>query len=101
MIAGYINSGSWGKGLMLFRKMVVKGGLMPDQYTLCPGIMACGYMGSIGLPLGKSLNGFAVKNGWILNVELGTVLVAMYAKCGQLKNAYLIFDMMQDRNVIS
>lgn len=101
MIAGYMNSGSWGKGLMLFHKMVAKERLMPDQYTLCSSLMACSYMGSIGLLLGKSLNGFAFKNGWTLNVELGTVLVDMYAKCGHLKNAYLIFDMMQDRNVIS
>lgn len=101
MIAGYMSCGSWGKGLMLFRRMVVKGRLKPDQYTLGSSIMACSYMDSIGLLLGKSLTGFAVKNGWALNVELGTVLVDMYAKCGDLKNAYLIFDMMQDRNVIS
>ena len=101
MIAGYMSCGRWSKGLMLFRKMVAKGRLMPDQYMLCSSIMACGHMGSIGLLLGKSLNGFAVKNGWILSVELGTVLVDMYAKCGRWKDAYVIFEMMRDRNVIS
>ncbi|KAL1834480.1 hypothetical protein ACET3Z_004131 [Daucus carota] len=77
MIAGYMSCGRWSRGLMLFRKMVAKGRLMPDQYMLCSSIMACGHMGSIGLLLGKSLNGFAVKNGWILSVELGTVLFEM------------------------
>ncbi|KAL7241605.1 hypothetical protein ACSBR1_014243 [Camellia fascicularis] len=64
-------------------------------------MVGCAHMGSIGLLLGKSIHGFIAKNGWVLNVELGTVLVDMYAKCGILKNASWVFDMMQDRNVKS
>ncbi|KAI8000490.1 Pentatricopeptide repeat-containing protein [Camellia lanceoleosa] len=63
-------------------------------------MVGCAHMGSIGLLLGKSIHGFIAKNGWVLNVELGTVLV-MYAKCGILKIASWVFDMMQDRNVKS
>lgn len=73
MIAGYINSGHWDKGLMLFREMLVNEKLMPDKGTLCSILMGCGHMGSTGLLLGKSLHGFATKNGLELNMELGTV----------------------------
>lgn len=74
-------------------------GLKPDQLTLGPIIAGCGRLGTVGLPLGKSMHAFTVKNIWKLNVELGTCLVDMYAKCGLFKNARLIFDMMEHRNV--
>ncbi|KAA8544670.1 hypothetical protein F0562_019483 [Nyssa sinensis] len=101
MVAAYINNGNWNKGFTLFRDMVMIEQLKPDQVTLGSVLAGCAHMGSIGLLVGKSIHGFAVKNGWELNVELGTVVVDMYAKCGFLKNACLVFDMMQDRNVMS
>ncbi|GFS43060.1 pentatricopeptide repeat (PPR) superfamily protein [Actinidia rufa] len=99
MIAGYMNNGRWGNGLMLFREMIVLEELKPDQVTLGSILAGCAHMGSIGLLLGKSIHGFIVKNGWVLNVELGTVLVDMYAKLGFLKNASVVFNRMQERNV--
>ncbi|XP_057471899.1 pentatricopeptide repeat-containing protein At5g66520-like [Actinidia eriantha] len=99
MIAGYMSNGRWGSGLMLFREMIVLEELKPDQVTLGSILAGCAHMGSIGLLLGKSIHGFIVKNGWVLNVELGTVLVDMYAKLGFLKNASVVFNRMQERNV--
>ncbi|KAK9267956.1 hypothetical protein L1049_010393 [Liquidambar formosana] len=58
-------------------------------------------MGSLGLVVGKSIHGYTVKHGWELNGQLGTVLVDMYAKCGFLKNACRVFEMMQEKNVMS
>ncbi|KAI8000493.1 Pentatricopeptide repeat-containing protein [Camellia lanceoleosa] len=101
MIACYVNNGHWGNGLTLFHEMLVVEQLKPDQVTLGSVLVGCAHMGSIGLLLGKSIHGFIAKNGWVLNVELGTVLVDMYAKCGFLKNASQVFDLMQDRNVKS
>ncbi|KAK6911254.1 Pentatricopeptide repeat [Dillenia turbinata] len=101
MIAGYVSNGYWTKGLKLFSDMVVNGEVKPDQVTLGSVLSACAHMGSIGSLLGKSVHGFIVKNEWELDVETGTVLVDMYAKCGVLKNASLVFDMMEDRNVMS
>ncbi|CAK7335945.1 unnamed protein product [Dovyalis caffra] len=59
----------------------------------------CAHMGSLGLLAGKSVHGFVVRNEWELNVDIGSVLVHMYAKCGFLKNAVWVFDLMQERNV--
>ncbi|KAM7524753.1 hypothetical protein LguiA_014655 [Lonicera macranthoides] len=101
MIAVYVNNGCWGKGLTLFQKMMLNEKLKPDQVTLGSVLAGCGQMGSIGLLLGKSIHGFATKNEWELNVELGTILVDMYAKCGFLKNACKVFDVMQEKNVMS
>ncbi|PHU14776.1 hypothetical protein BC332_15981 [Capsicum chinense] len=101
MIAGYMNNGHWKEGVRLFREMVMSEQLMPDQVTIGPILAGCSGMGSTGLVLGKSVHGFAVKNKWELNVELGTCLVDMYAKCGFLNFASLVFDMMKDRNVVT
>ncbi|XP_059654088.1 pentatricopeptide repeat-containing protein At5g66520-like [Cornus florida] len=101
MIAAYINNDHWATGLTHFRQMIAIDQLKPDQVTLGSILTKCAHMGSIGLRLGKSIHGFTVRNNWELNVELGTVLVDMYAKCGLLNNACQVFDMMQDRNVVT
>ncbi|KAL3599296.1 hypothetical protein D5086_007214 [Populus alba] len=71
----------------------------PDQVTVGSVLSGCAHMGSLGLLAGKSVHGFVVKNGWELNVDIGTLLVDMYAKCGFLKNAVWVFVLMQERNV--
>lgn len=103
MVAAYIDNSLWNHGLALFRRMMSAndGFFKPDQLTLGRIIAGCGRLGSVGLPLGKSMHAIAVKNNWELSVVLGTCLIDMYAKCGLFKNACLIFDMMKDRNVVA
>ncbi|XP_071731206.1 pentatricopeptide repeat-containing protein At5g66520-like [Rutidosis leptorrhynchoides] len=101
MIAAYFHNGHRRKGLELFCKMLIDEKLKPDQFTLCAVLGGCGRMGSFGLVLGKSIHGFIIKNEWVVNVELGTALIDMYAKCGFLKVATLVFNMMRDTNVFS
>ncbi|KAL5578017.1 hypothetical protein UlMin_019716 [Ulmus minor] len=101
MIAAYMNSGKYESGLTLFRGMVMEEGSKPDQVTLGSILSGCTHMGSLGLLIGKSVHGFVAKNAWKLNVELGTILVDMYTKCGSLKNACQVFELMPERNVMS
>ncbi|KAI3669101.1 hypothetical protein L6452_40324 [Arctium lappa] len=101
MIAAYFNCGRQRKGLRLLHEMLIYEKLKPDQFTLCAILGVCGRMGTIGSILGKSIHGFITRNEWELNVEIGTALVDMYAKCGFLKAASVVFDMMRDTNVIS
>ncbi|XP_031130291.1 pentatricopeptide repeat-containing protein At5g66520-like [Ipomoea triloba] len=102
IIAGYMNNGLWKEGVTLFREMVISvEELKPDEVMLGLILTGCSHIGSIGLLLGKSVHGFAIKNEWELNANLGTCLVDMYLKCGFLKNACVVFDMMRDRNVVA
>ncbi|KAI3776839.1 hypothetical protein L1987_46629 [Smallanthus sonchifolius] len=104
MIAAYLNTGHQQKGHELFYKMLTDEKLKPDEFTLCTILGGCGHMGTnrtIGFVLGKSIHGFIMRNQWELNVELGTALVDMYAKCGFLKAAIAVFDMIRNPNVIS
>ncbi|KAF6136598.1 hypothetical protein GIB67_016054 [Kingdonia uniflora] len=101
MVAGFMGSGKWEEGLMVFREMMVKEVFRPDEVMLGSVFSGCACMGSLGLLAGKSSHGFVAKNGWELNVELGTVLIDMYAKCGLLKSAVRVFERMSARNVMS
>ncbi|KAF7805001.1 pentatricopeptide repeat-containing protein [Senna tora] len=102
MIAAYTNYASYNEqAISLFRRMVFDGGVKPDEITASSVLSGCAHLGSLGLLAGKSIHGYIVKNGWDLSVELGTTLVNMYAKCGFLKFASQVFELMQERNVMS
>ncbi|KAI4301628.1 hypothetical protein L6164_034888 [Bauhinia variegata] len=101
MIAAYTNTGRHKQGLSVFREMVVDEGIKPDEMAAASVLSGCAQMGPLGLLAGKSIHGFFVKNEWQLNVELGTVLVNMYAKCGFLRNASQVFELMQKRNILT
>lgn len=99
MIAAYMSGGQWECGLALFRDMMINGEIMPDQVTIGSVLSGCAHLEPLGYLAGKSVHGFVVKNEWLLDVELGTILVDMYAKCGYLKNASRVFELMQERSV--
>ncbi|GAA0161426.1 hypothetical protein LIER_39227 [Lithospermum erythrorhizon] len=101
MIAWHMSNGYEVKGLALFKEMTLPQRLKPDQITLGAVLMGCARMGSMGILVGKLFHGFVIKNHWKLNVEFGTCLVDMYAKVGCLRNACLVFDMMEVKNVVT
>ncbi|KAB1221584.1 hypothetical protein CJ030_MR2G027103 [Morella rubra] len=81
--------------------MLATGSSTPDQVAVGSVLSGCAHMGSLGLLVGRSVHGFIAKNGWELNVELGTVLVDMFAKCRFMKNACRIFALMPEKNVMA
>lgn len=81
--------------------MVIKEGLYPDEVTAGAVLSGCALMGFRGLLEGKSVHRFVAKNGWQLKVQLGTILLDMYAKCGSISSALQMFDLMQERNVMT
>ncbi|KAF5185306.1 Pentatricopeptide repeat-containing protein [Thalictrum thalictroides] len=101
MITGYMGGGNWDKGISLLREMIFDEGLNPDQVAFGSILSRCSNMGYTGLLVGKSIHGFIERNGWNLNVEIGTALVDMYTKCGLLNCGLLIFQSMNERNVLA
>ncbi|XP_051128728.1 pentatricopeptide repeat-containing protein At5g66520-like [Andrographis paniculata] len=101
MISAYVDSRLWDHGLALFRQVTftsMNGNgkrLYPDQLMMGSLLGGCGRMGSVGVVFGKSIHGFVIKSEWELNAELGACLVDMYARCGLLRDACLIFNRMK------
>lgn len=68
-----------------------------DETTMVVLLSACVEMGS--LSVGRWAHSQVIGTGMVLNCKLGTALVDMYAKCGDLHSAGLVFNRMEVRNV--
>uniref|UniRef100_A0A2P2PIL7 Uncharacterized protein MANES_01G091500 n=1 Tax=Rhizophora mucronata TaxID=61149 RepID=A0A2P2PIL7_RHIMU len=69
----------------------------PDETTMVIILSACAEMGN--LSLGKWIHSQVIGRGMVMNCQLGTALVDMYAKSGVVDYARLVFDRMEDKNV--
>ncbi|KAL0325095.1 UNVERIFIED_CONTAM: Pentatricopeptide repeat-containing protein, chloroplastic [Sesamum radiatum] len=75
------------------------GGLDPNEFTVCSVLNACGEEKE--LRFGKQLHCTVAKKAYDLDVYVETSLVDMYAKCGQIEDARMLFDRMKRKNAIT
>lgn len=101
MIVGYVGNGFTKEAFWLLKEMVFGCGFGLNCVTLCSVLSACSQSGDVFL--GRWVHGYAVKAmGWDLGgVMVGTSLVDMYAKCGRISAALLVFRHMLKRNVVA
>lgn len=99
MIAGYTQNERYGDAIELFRKMQEIGGMRSNDATLVSVLSACAHLGA--LDLGKWIHRFIRGSGMELSLFLGNALADMYAKCGCIREAMLVFDAMKKRDAIS
>ncbi|RDX74060.1 Pentatricopeptide repeat-containing protein, mitochondrial, partial [Mucuna pruriens] len=68
--------------------------------TLCSVLSACSQSGDVSV--GQWVHCYAVKAvGWDLGIMVGTSLVDMYAKCGRIRAALMVFRHMPMKNVVA
>ncbi|XP_059668440.1 putative pentatricopeptide repeat-containing protein At5g52630 [Cornus florida] len=84
--------------LDFFRQML-HAGVRPDDHTFPSATKACAILSRCDV--GQSMHCLAVKTGFDGDVFVGSSVVDMYAKCGEIKNARNVFDGMPDKNVVS
>ena len=72
---------------------------IPGKVTFLSIIQACGNSGN--LEKGRLFHGYVVQILTIPNIFIGNTLVAMYAKCGCVEDAWQVFDRLNDPNVVS
>lgn len=97
MIAGYTHNGPIKEALALFHQMQVAD-ITPDSVTLVSVLSACAQSGA--LQHGKCMHDYILRKGFESEVSVGNALVAMYAKCGRIESAQVVFDKMSERNVV-
>ncbi|XP_058203944.1 pentatricopeptide repeat-containing protein At4g39952, mitochondrial-like [Rhododendron vialii] len=98
LISSYSHSGRSTDALGLFDKMV-SAGFKPNVATLVTILSACSHIAS--LEKGEQIHGYAMDEGFELDISLSTALVDMYAKCGQLDKSRKIFDAIKEKDAIS
>uniref|UniRef100_A0A5K1E332 DYW domain-containing protein n=2 Tax=Nymphaea colorata TaxID=210225 RepID=A0A5K1E332_9MAGN len=98
MIAGHVQSGQYKEAWTLFCDLRVTN-LKPDSYTMVSLLSACANMGA--LDAGKIIHSFIIVNLIETDVFLGTSLLDMYAKCGRIHEAMLVFGSMTQKDVLA
>ncbi|XP_068662377.1 pentatricopeptide repeat-containing protein At1g11290, chloroplastic [Aristolochia californica] len=98
MILGFAQNECPYKALNLFCNMQKKH-TKPDSFTLVSVIPAVAYI-SI-LRQAKWIHGYVMRSCLLKNVYVMTALVDMYAKCGGVIIARRLFDMMEERHLIT
>ncbi|XP_051114911.1 pentatricopeptide repeat-containing protein At2g33680 [Andrographis paniculata] len=98
MIGGYVRNGDNEKAITLYCRMQIEE-IAPNELTMASLLKACSCLSA--LELGRQMHGHVVKNGFNLEVPVGSALLTMYAKCGSLDDGNTIFKKMPARDVVS
>eukprot|EP01018_Ginkgo_biloba_P024055 Gb_37632 [translate_table: standard] len=98
MIASHVRNGHGEEALRLFyhmKRMCIE----PNQFTFVSVLPACANL--LAPEYGEDVHEEIIRTGLESNVFLGSSLVHMYVKCGNLESARKVFDKMSERDVVS
>eukprot|EP01018_Ginkgo_biloba_P031601 Gb_28200 [translate_table: standard] len=98
LIAGYTLNEHRDKALKSFQQMQCKG-VKPNSVSLVSVLPACAHLAA--LQQGREIHNYGIKSGFESDVLLANALIDMYSKCGNLNDAYQVFDGMPHRTVVS
>ncbi|KAL4197843.1 hypothetical protein AMTRI_Chr04g253150 [Amborella trichopoda] len=95
MITAYVQRSRPNEALALFREMQAHN-TPPNDVTVLSVLSACSLLGAVDL--GKWVHEFVKKNGLDMFVKVNTALIDMYAKCGSIEDAKMVFEKMPFRD---
>lgn len=96
-IAGHCRNGQLAEAVTLFTQMRLAG-VEPNHITFVTFLPSC----ADKVLFGSSIHAYARKLGLDTNnVIMGTALIGMYAKCGNVGDARLVFDELSVKNMVS
>ncbi|XP_019423328.1 PREDICTED: putative pentatricopeptide repeat-containing protein At5g40405 [Lupinus angustifolius] len=96
MVAGYAQCGRSREALDLFQLMQMEG-VKINEVSMVSVLSACTQLGA--LDQGRWAHAYLEKYDIRMTVTLGTALVDMYAKCGNIGKAMKVFWGMKEKNV--
>ncbi|KAA8535088.1 hypothetical protein F0562_030091 [Nyssa sinensis] len=99
MISGYAQEGNYGLEAIWACIEMMREGMKLDHVSFTGAISACGH--ERNLDLGRQMHSLTFKRGYGMHVSICNVLISMYSKCEDIKDAKLVFESMIDRNVVS
>ncbi|XWS23838.1 hypothetical protein CRYUN_Cryun28dG0049400 [Craigia yunnanensis] len=98
MITACSQQGYGKEAFSMFSRML-SDGFWPNEFTVCSALKACGE--EKALKSGRQLHGAIIKKMFKNDVFVGTSLVDMYAKCGEILDARIVFNEMRSRNMVT
>ncbi|XP_068660165.1 pentatricopeptide repeat-containing protein At2g13600-like [Aristolochia californica] len=98
IISGLSQNGKGQEALVLFKEMLASD-VTPNCSTFASAVSACTIVESTFVQ-GSLLHAQVIKHGFQLNSFVLSSLVDVYAKCGQINQARLLFDESDERDII-
>ncbi|KAJ7977537.1 Pentatricopeptide repeat-containing protein [Quillaja saponaria] len=98
LIMGYRIACKYDDALIVFEQMQYAG-VVPNHVTMVNALSACANFGAI--EMGCWIHDIIRRNGWELDVILGTSLIDMYAKCGRMEEGLGVFGIMKEKNIFT
>ncbi|PIA54740.1 hypothetical protein AQUCO_00900962v1 [Aquilegia coerulea] len=98
VVGGLVQSRRINEAISFFHRMQ-RENVKPNMVTLVSILSACAQVGA--LDMGRWVHSYIDRSKLGLNVVLGTALVDMYCKCGELESAQHVFDCMPSRDVVT
>ncbi|KAJ8771697.1 hypothetical protein K2173_026874 [Erythroxylum novogranatense] len=98
MIAGYTKHGLFAEALKLFEKMLNEG-IQSDNIGYSSAISACA--GIQALDQGQQIHAQTYVSGYSDDLSVGNACVSLYARCGNIREAFLAFEKINDKDSIS
>ena len=98
MINGFSQNGDHEEALSMFWRMLEEG-VRPNDLTVVSALLACAKIGA--LQAGERIHNYLSSNGFQFNRGIGTALVDMYAKCGDIKSASRVFVQTKGKDLLT
>ncbi|KAI4296023.1 hypothetical protein L6164_036013 [Bauhinia variegata] len=86
------------EALRLFHRMQLAN-VVPDKITIISVLSACGNLGALGM--GRMIHEYVEINGIEIDMKLGTSLLDMYAKCGDIDSSVKTFKNVNARDIFT
>lgn len=101
LVTGFTQNGHGTEALVLFRQMLEEG-VWPGAHTFVSVLSACADLALV--QRGKQIHGHIIRRSTssnLFNVFVFNALIDMYCKCGDMKSAKTLFDLMSEKDIIS
>eukprot|EP01018_Ginkgo_biloba_P012603 Gb_10903 [translate_table: standard] len=98
IIGAYVQKGNGEEVLNLFCQMRWEG-IKPDEFNFASVLSACA--SSASLEQGRQVHALVIRSKFNSYASVHNALVTMYAKCGNVEDAHIVFEKMPTRNLVS
>ncbi|GJN36310.1 hypothetical protein PR202_gb25157 [Eleusine coracana subsp. coracana] len=99
MLKAYERAGMSSEVAGMFRSMVEEGKVAPNGVTMAVVLSSC--RGAGDLVLGRWVEEWVRSTGMVVDSLIGSALVGMYEKCGEIEEARRVFDGIADKDVVA